>query len=108
MDNLQITEKKMENFVLINIEGSLNSYTYTDFQDKLYALIEQTNVCMDMSKVTNISSAGLGVLMSAMETGEEKGFTLYILNPSDIVKMAIDSTGFGEMFKIINSTDEIK
>ena len=107
MDKLRVTEKKMDTCVLLEIEGRINSYTYAGFQDKLYDLIEDISVCVDMQNTVDLSSAGLGVLMSAMETGKEKGNSLYILNPSDIAKMAIDSTGFGDMFKIIKSLDEI-
>ncbi len=107
MDQLTITEKKTDKYVLLDIEGSLNSYTYPDFQDKLYALVQKSNVCVDMSKVSNLSSAGLGVLMSAMESGEERGFSLYILKPSEVAKMAIESTGFGDVFKIVQSADQV-
>lgn len=97
----------MNGLILLEIEGSLNSYTYTDFQDKLYSLVERSNVCVDMSGVSNLSSAGLGVLMSAMEAAEDKGYQLSILKPSEVVKMAIDSTGFGDMFKMVQSVSEI-
>lgn len=106
MDQLKVTKKTDEGKTILDIEGSLNSYTYTDFQDKLYALIEKGSVVIDMSKVGNLSSAGLGVLMSAVETGEEKGNKIHILKPSDVVKMAIDSTGFSEMFNIIEDINQ--
>jgi len=109
---MQVSDRELNSPIgtirLIELDGSINSYTYTDFQDKLYTCIEKSTVVIDMSKVVNLSSAGLGVLMSAMETGEEKGHRLYIMKPSQIVTMAIDSTGFIDMFKIITSVNEIK
>ena len=45
--------------------------------------------------------------MSAYDDGEENGHSIFILNPSDIVRLAIDSTGFSDMFKIIRSLDEL-
>ena len=106
MDQLKVTETKKDKYTLLEIEGSLNSYTYSDFQNKLYELIEKTNVLVEMNRVTNLSSAGLGVLMSAIETGEEKGYKLYIFQPSEVVKLAIDSTGFSDQFKLIDSLPE--
>jgi anti-anti-sigma factor len=106
MDQLKVTETKKDRYTLLTIEGSLNSYTYSDFQNKLYELIEKTNVVVEMTNVSNLSSAGLGVLMSAIETGEEKGYKLYILKPSEVVKLAIESTGFSDHFNSVQSESE--
>ncbi len=108
MDQISITEKSGDNFVMLVVKGSVNSYTYSEFQAKVYDLVAKTNLCLDLSEVTNLSSAGLGVLMTAVEDAESSGHRLYILKPSDIVKMAIDSTGFPEMFTVIRSSHEIQ
>jgi anti-anti-sigma factor len=108
MEQISITEKSGDNYSLLIIKGSVNSYTFTEFQTKVYDLVRSTNLCLDMSEVTNLSSAGLGVLMTALEDASESGHKLYILKPSEIVKMAIDSTGFAEMFTIIRSAHEIQ
>ncbi len=107
MDNLIITETKAEPYTLLAVDGTINSYTYGDFENKIYAAIKEKNLVLDLSKVTNMSSSGLGVLMSAHDDGEENGNKIYILNPSDVVKMAIDSTGFSDMFTIIHSINDI-
>ncbi len=107
MDHLSITERKSDGYVLLEIIGTVNSYTYTDFQQKVYGLIKTTNLVLDMSRVSNLSSSGLGVLMSAVEDGQETGHKLYIMTPSEIVRMAIESTGFQELFPIIRSATEV-
>ncbi len=107
MENLIIMEKRTDSYLLMNVEGTINSYTYTEFEEKIYSSIKETDVILDFSKITNMSSSGLGVLMSAYDDGQETGHKIYILNPSEVVKMAIDSTGFSEMFKTINSVDEV-
>ena len=108
MEKLNIMEKMAGKIILLEIDGTVNSYTYTDFQNKLYSLIDKSPVCIDMSKVINLSSAGLGVLMTALEAGQEKGNNLLIMNPSEVVVMAIESTGFSDMFKKISSLSEIE
>lgn len=107
MEQINIVEKQGDNYAILEIKGSINSYTFTEFQNKVYALVKETNLCLDLQAVTNLSSAGLGVLMTAVEDAKAHKHSLYILKPSDIVKMAIDSTGFGEMFNIIRSAHEI-
>ena len=108
MDNLTITEKTNDAFVLLTVAGSINSYTYHEFETKVYNLIKERSIVLDVSRVTNLSSSGLGILMAASEDGEELGHKIYILNPSEVVKLAIASTGFSEVFPIIRSLDEVK
>ncbi len=107
MDDLIINQKETEKYLLLNIEGTINSYTYAGFEEKVYSGIKEKNIVLDLSQVSNMSSSGLGVLMSAHDDGEESGHEIYILNPSEVVKMAIDSTGFSDMFRVIHSVDEV-
>ncbi len=108
MDHLNITERPGDTYVLLEIIGTVNSYTYSDFQQRIYSLIERTNIVLEMSRVSSLSSSGLGVLMSAVEIGQERGHKLYIMNPSEIVRLAIESTGFPELFPIIQSIHEVR
>ena len=108
MDNLTIAEKLNDNYVLLTVAGSINSYTYHEFEKKVYGHIREHSVVLDVSRVTNLSSSGLGILMAASEDGADSGHKIYILNPSEVVKLAIASTGFSEVFPIIPSLDEVK
>lgn len=107
MDHLNITERKGETYVRLEISGTVNSYTYNEFQQRIFGLVKSSDVVLDMSRVTNLSSSGLGVLMAAVEDGQESGHRLYLLNPSEIVRLAIESTGFSELFTIIHGISEI-
>lgn len=107
MEQLNIVEKQGDNYAILEIKGAINSYTFTEFQNKVYSLVKATNLVLDLQAVSNLSSAGLGVLMTAVEDAKAAKHFLHILKPSDIVKMAIDSTGFSEMFSIIRSVHEI-
>ncbi len=107
MENIAIVEKSGPNYALLEVSGTINSYTYTEFQEKVYALIKETNLVLDLSRVTNLSSSGLGVLMAALDDGESIGKKLYIMKPSEIVRLAIESTGFNEMFTVIYSLTEV-
>ena len=107
MENIAITEKTGPNYALLEVAGTINSYTYTEFQAKVYALIKQTNLVLDLSRVVNLSSSGLGVLMAALDDGEALGNKLYVMKPSEVVRLAIESTGFSEMFTVIFSLTEV-
>ncbi|MBN2811755.1 STAS domain-containing protein [Treponema zuelzerae] len=107
MENISIIEKSGSNYNLLEVAGTINSYTYTEFQNKVYDLVKKTNLVLDLSRVTNLSSSGLGVLMAALEDGNEVGNKLYVMKPSEVVRLAIESTGFSEMFTVIYSLTEV-
>lgn len=107
MENISIVEKSGSNYSLLEVAGTINSYTYTEFQNKVYSLILRTNLVLDLSRVSNLSSSGLGVLMAALDDGEAQGNKLYVMKPSEVVRLAIESTGFSEMFTVIYSLTEV-
>jgi anti-sigma B factor antagonist len=108
MDHLSLSERQADACVLVEAIGTVNSYTYTEFQQKVHGLIRMDHLVLDMSRVSHLSSAGLGVLMSAAELGQETGKKLYIMNPSEIVRLAIDSTGFPDLFPYVRSVSEVR
>ncbi|NLK45769.1 MAG: STAS domain-containing protein [Treponema sp.] len=107
MEQIEIKEKRGANYVLLEVAGVLNSYTYLDFQTKVFAIAKETNLVIDMAEITNLSSSGLGVLLAAYDDADEAGNKIYIMRPSVIAKKAIESTGFAEYFPIIFSLTEV-
>ncbi len=107
MDHLNISDRREDRFTRLDVSGTVNSYTFGDFQEKIFTLIKTSDLVLDMSRVTNLSSSGLGVLMAAQEVGQESGHRLFILSPSEIVRLAIESTGFADLFPVIHSPGEI-
>jgi len=108
MDNLKIVGTDATKLQVLHISGAINSYTFSEFETKIFEAIKISDVILDMSAVTHLSSSGLGILMSANEEGEEVGHKVYIMHPSNAVKLAIDFTGFSDMFNFIHSIEEVK
>jgi anti-sigma B factor antagonist len=90
----------------ILVAGPVNSYTFSEFQEKVYKSVLSADTYIDMSKVTTLSSAGIGVLMAAIDEAESSGHKLAICNPSEIVTLALESTGFADRFPVIESAKE--
>ena len=107
MEQIVIKEKKGANYVLLEVSGVLNSYTYLDFQTMVFSIVKETNLVIDMEKITNLSSSGLGVLLAAYDDAEEAGNKIYIMHPSTIAQKAIQSTGFADCFPVIYSLTEV-
>jgi anti-anti-sigma factor len=107
MTQLDIDVRNEHHRLVIDVSGPINSYTFTDFQEKVYKAIAQSDTAVDMEHVTALSSAGIGVIMTAMEDAETTGHGFAIVNPSEIVKLAIDSTGFGDKFPVVKTLKQV-
>jgi anti-anti-sigma factor len=108
MTQLDIAEREDGDRRILVLSGPVNSYTYTDLQEKLTkALNLSAFVVVDMEKVTNLSSAGIGVLMAALDDAEAEKKRIVILRPSEISKLAFESTGFAERFPIAENLREL-
>ncbi len=107
MEQLTITEKKGANYILLEVVGNINSYTYIELQSKIVMSIKDAELILDLSHVKTISSSGLGALMVGYEDGQTYAHKLYVMNPSNTVKLAIESTGFADYFPIIHSLTEV-
>jgi len=106
MEQLKIIEKKGANYVLLEATGELTANTFTELQSKIFGLIEETNVVLDMAEVVRVDSSGLGVLMAAFNDAEDFGQRLYIMRPSNESRKALESTGFIDFFPIIQAVTE--
>jgi anti-sigma B factor antagonist len=103
MTQLDIIERNEHHRLVLEVLGPINSYTFTDFQEKVYKAIAQSDTAVDMEHVTALSSAGIGVIMTAMEDAETAGHGFALVNPSEIVRLALDSTGFGDRFPVVKT-----
>ncbi len=106
MEQLSIVEKDGANYKLYELEGALNAYTIGEFQTKLYEDVAKNNVVLDMSKLVELDPSGIGVLMAAFNDAEDTSHRLFFLSMSNESERAIASTGFKNVFNIINSVTE--
>ncbi len=107
MDLLTLHEKIGPNYVLLELTGAANAYTISEFQEKMDRYIIDSNVVVDMSMVTGVDSAGIGVVLAGYNDGEEFGNKLFIMNPSESARHGLERTGFIDMFNIIHSVTEV-
>jgi anti-sigma B factor antagonist len=106
MTQLDIDVRHEEGRDFIAVSGPVNSYTFSEFQEKVYKSVLAGDTLVDMSRVTTLSSAGIGVLMAALDEAEGSGHRLAICKPSEIVTLAFESTGFGDRFPIVASAKD--
>lgn len=107
MDQLTIYEKIGPNYMLLELSGAINAYTLGDFQEKVYRYIVDSNVVLDMSKVISVDSSGVGIILAGYNDGQENGNKLFIMNPSEAARHALERTGFLDVFDVIHAITEV-
>ncbi len=108
MDTLKVIEKYGANYVLYEISGVINSYTIDELKEKIYTIVIDSNLVLDLSLVESIDSAGVGLIMGGFNDAEEFSHRLYLLNPSVVVRKALEDTGFIDAFYFIHSVTEVE
>lgn len=108
MEQLTVIEKDGANYKQFILEGALNAYTISEFQDNLYMNVCMNNVVLDMSKLIELDPSGLGVLMAAFNDSEEKGHKLYFMSMSNEAERVVTASGFKHLFNMISSVTEVK
>ena len=91
---MTVTTQQEGTALTIAVEGILNTNTAPE----LKAVLEEklpgvTDLTFDFEKLQYLSSAGLRVLLSAMQTMDDQG-TLKVIHVGDLVREILDQTGF--------------
>ncbi|MBI9066883.1 MAG: STAS domain-containing protein [Salinivirgaceae bacterium] len=100
-------EVKVENDILvIVIEGSIDSKTASEVQQKILESIQDNiNVIMDLSKVDFVSSAGLRVLLMVYRAIKSKDGKVVLAGVSEEITDVMSITGFINFFEISETID---
>lgn len=93
-----------EDLSIMSIEGYLDAHTAPQFEEKLQAEIEagRTRIVVDCSKLTYISSAGLGVFMSFIEEIREHSGDIKISGLAPKVRHTFEILGFHDIFDLLD------
>ena len=81
---------------LIIAHGRIDTETAPELEKALLSCYKDKEVCIDLTDVYYISSAGLRVLLKAVKENRNT----YLGNPSEVVMEILDITGFTDIFKI--------
>ena len=108
MEQLSITEKQGANYILYEISGVMNTYTITELAEKFDENIKKSNIVADLERVETVDSVGVGLLMATFNDGEDNNHHFYIMNPSTAARIALEETGFYDVFEIIHAVTEVQ
>ena len=105
--NVNLIIDKKEKYVIISIEGEVDTYTSPKVKSDIIKEIEEyNNIIISMEKVKFIDSTGLGVLIGVLKKIKEKDGKMVIVSPNTYINQIFEITGLYKVFKIVNSLNE--
>jgi len=103
---MDIKAEKMNNDVLnVSLSGEMNKDTVAQF-GKFFNDIKELKILLDMKDIQYISSAGLRSLVLLAKKVYAYDGEIVISNLTGLVKEIIEVSGFDELFKIFDTTDD--
>ena len=92
---------------IYKLGASLDSSNNVQEQEKILAIFEKgSNVILDMTDCTYVSSAGLRVMLYSYKVANSKGLKLYLVGVCDEVRDVMSMTGFEKFFEYFNTVEE--
>jgi anti-sigma B factor antagonist len=94
---MKINTVEVNNKIIINLEGKLDSTTFSllDGEISKLDLIDKV-VCLDLKDLEYISSAGLRVVLKLKKIMDRVG-KLEVINPNELVMEVFEITGFASL-----------
>lgn len=97
---LKITSSNNGGEYVFCVEGRLDTNTSPELEARINEVVDSaTKLIVDLGGLVYISSAGLRVLLGAVQQMEGKG-GMIVRGPSQAVREVFDLTGFSRLFTI--------
>lgn len=109
MSDLEISKSSLPGKAIsLKLTGSIDSYTVSRLDRTLEQLFRQKRffVLVDLSAVDYISSAGLGVLIGALQRVDFERGRLILVNPSKEVMEVFENVGLSGVFTFADSLEK--
>lgn len=92
----------------VELNGYVDAHTATQLDDLFQQAINEQKYCfvVDCTKLTYISSAGLGVFMAHIEQVRCNGGDIKLCGVSEPIKQIMEILGFPVIFDIVSSWQE--
>ena len=97
-----LQRRMQDDLAVISVEGYLDAHTAPEFEQAIQSEVDAGHVRLitDCSKLTYISSAGLGVFMGFIEEVREQGGDIKICSLSPKVRQVFEILGFQELYDL--------
>ena len=105
---MDIIEKRLNEIIIFKLNGSLNSNTSPELEDKIFEAIknESKNMILDFEDLDYISSAGLRVIMKTAKNLKKSEGMIVLCSMQDYVKEVFEIAGFDAYLPIVSTMDD--
>ena len=105
---MDIREERKEGFLIISLEGRLDTNNSKIFEERVLNIIDQgeTRFIIDLSQVDYVSSAGLRTFLLGSKRLSPSSGRIVLCSLQEPVREVFDIVGFYSIFSISNSQDE--
>lgn len=105
--NVDVREIRGPSAVVARCQGEIDAHSFEELEDALNGAIEAgaLYIIVDLSGVSYISSAGMGILIASQGELEDRGGGFALVNLVPAVAQIFSSAGFDDLFLITRSTD---
>lgn len=106
--SLEITEEIIDDITILRLKGFLDANTAPNLESKIEELINSSKykVIVNFRELDYISSAGLGVFMSQIETLRDNNGDLKMSDMQSKVYSVFELLGFPMIFEICDNQQE--
>lgn len=104
-----VTERSGTNHTELAIDGRFDAFETEKFRTTVDQILASgvTNLSVDLSDVIFVDSSGLAELVRAMKHCRENGGELFIVSPSDPVRVIFELTRLDAAFTIRDATTPV-
>jgi anti-sigma B factor antagonist len=108
MDPFEVKCKDIGDVSVFYLKGYLDAHTAPEFEKALQVSVneDRVRIVVNLSELTYISSAGLGVFMGFIEEIRKKGGDIKLAELSDKVFRVFDLLGFPVLYEIYKGEEE--
>ncbi len=93
--------------VILKLDGLIDTYNSSDLQKEVLDIISSySKIIFDCSKLTYVSSTGVGTFMVFLKSVKEKNGTIVLANLQQKVMEIFQLLGFSKFFTVTDSLDE--
>lgn len=87
---------------LLKVEGRIDTVTAKEFEVSAMSVLKEkpTEVVMDCSELTYVSSSGLRIFLMLQKGVNSAGIKMRIINMGDAIKQVFKITGFSSILNI--------
>ncbi len=108
MSEFEVKRKDIQDVSIVHLKGYLDAHTASEFENMLQNLVDENRVkiVVNLSELSYISSAGLGVFMGFIEDVRNKNGDIKLAEPTEKVYRVFDLLGFPVLYEIFKQETE--